>query len=55
MNLKHTFDTESVLRDLAEQYLKGSFSTDEYLDAIEETLRQHAASQNPQFSIQNEK
>lgn len=41
-----TFDTETVLRDLAEQYAKGKLTTDEYLDAMEEVCRQHTETAN---------
>lgn len=33
------FDTDTVLRDLAEQYAKGKLTTDEYLDMMEEVCR----------------
>ena len=33
-------DTETVLRDLAEQYAKGKLTTDEYLDMMEDVCRQ---------------
>ena len=36
-----TFDTETVLRDLAEQYAKGKMSTDNYLTIMEAVCRQH--------------
>lgn len=36
---KITFDTETVLRDLAGQYAKGKLTTDEYLDMMEEVCR----------------
>ena len=45
MNIKQAFSLDLILRDLAEQYLKGSYNTDEYLDAIEEALRQEATTQ----------
>lgn len=35
-----TFDLDTVLRDLAEQYAKGKLTTDEYLDTMEEVCRQ---------------
>ena len=41
-----TFDTETVLRDLAEQYAKGAMTTDEYLDTMEAVCRQHAETVN---------
>ena len=37
-----TFDTETVLRDLAEQYASGKLTTDEYLDTMEAVCRQPA-------------
>ena len=37
-----TFDTETVLRDVAEQYASGKLTTDEYLDTMEAVCRQHA-------------
>ena len=40
------FDTETVLRDLAEQYAKGKLTTDEYLDVMEEVCRQHCETAN---------
>ena len=40
------FDTETVLRDLAEQYAKGKLTTDEYLDTMEEVCRQHCETAN---------
>ena len=45
MNIKQAFSLDLILRDLAEQYLKGSYTTYEYLDAIEEALRQQVTNQ----------
>ena len=45
MNTKQIFSLDLILRDLAEQYLKGSYNTDEYLDAVEEALRQQVTNQ----------
>lgn len=45
MNTKQIFSLDLILRDLAEQYLKGSYTTDEYLDAVEEALRQQVTNQ----------
>ena len=39
-------DTETVLRDLAEQYAKGKMTTDEYLDTMEAVCRQHTETAN---------
>ena len=41
-----TFDTETVLRDLAEQYAKGRINTDDYLTLMEEVCRQHTETAN---------
>ena len=41
-----TFDTDTVLRDLAEQYAQGKLTTDEYLDAMEAVCRQHCEPAN---------
>ena len=41
-----TFDTDTVLRDLAEQYAKGAMTTDEYLDTMEAVCRQHCQPAN---------
>ena len=41
-----TFDTETGLRDLAEQYAKGKMTIDEYLDTMEAVCRQHAETVN---------
>ena len=45
MNIKQAFSLDLILRDLAELYLKGSYTTDEYLDAVEEALRQQVTNQ----------
>ena len=41
-----TFDTETVLRDIAELYAKGKMTTDEYLDTMEAVCRQHCQPAN---------
>ena len=41
-----SFDTDTVLRDLAEQYAQGKLTTDEYLDAMEEVCRHHCETTN---------
>ena len=41
-----TFDTDTVLRDLAEQYAQGKLTTDEYLDVMEEVCRRHTETAN---------
>ena len=45
MNTKQIFSLDLILRDLAEQYIKGSYTTDEYLDAVEEALREQVTYQ----------
>lgn len=45
MNIKQIFDTDTILRDLAEQYAHGLYTTDEYLDIMEDVCRRQAECQ----------